>query len=58
MRWTQDDFSKAGQDPKFSAPLFWEMQWPNMEDVIEQIAVHPRLGDGYLQVVKRAVENT
>jgi hypothetical protein len=56
VRWTQDAFGKAGRDPTFTAGDFWKMQWPTIEDVIESIVVHPRLGDDYLQIVKSAVE--
>jgi hypothetical protein len=56
VRWTQDDFGKAGRDRAFTAGDFWNMQWPNIEDVIDQIVVHPRLGASYLQIVRSAVE--
>ena len=55
LRCVDDDFRNAGQNEKFSAPLYWEMQWPTIDGIIDQIVVHPRLGERYFRIVQSAV---
>ncbi len=55
LRSVDGDFRNAVQSEKFCLSLCWEMQWPTIDEVVDQIVVHPRLGERYFRIVQSAV---
>lgn len=54
LRFSAEDFERAGKDDSYSAPEFVETDW-DPETVVERIVVNPRCPDWYLEEVRAAV---
>ncbi len=55
LRFSSDDFQRAGTEESYSAPEYVEIEW-DPETVVEKIVVNPRCANGYLKLVTVAVK--